>query len=140
MMSEEAKLRNSTLLLQIPFSLESLFEKDPNASFISQLPSAYVNNSSLINLFNDLCVGYQEEMDFNDLPIPFACVATNIVTGEEVVLRSGSVPTAMRASMAIPGVFSPVTIGDMVLVDGGLANNFPSDVLREMGADIIIGS
>ncbi len=139
MMSEEAKLRNSTLLLQIPFSLESLFEKDPNASFISQLPSAYVNNSSLINLFNDLCVGYQEEMDFNDLPIPFACVATNIVTGEEVVLRSGSVPTAMRASMAIPGVFSPVTIGDMVLVDGGLANNFPADVLREMGADIIIG-
>lgn len=78
MMSEEAKLRNSTLLLQIPFSLESLFEKDPNASFISQLPSAYVNNSSLINLFNDLCVGYQEEMDFNDLPIPFACVATNL--------------------------------------------------------------
>lgn len=139
MMSEEVRQRNSTMVLNVPFSLESLYKKDSNASFISQLPSAYVNNSSLINLFNNLCVGYQGEMDFNDLPIPFACVATDMVTGEEVVLRNGSVPTAMRASMAIPGVFSPVTIGDKVLVDGGLVNNFPADVLREMGADIIIG-
>ena len=139
MMSEEARQRNSTLVLNVPFSLESLYKKDPNANFISQLPSAYVNNSSLINLFNDLCVGYQEEMDFNDLPIPFACVATDMVTGEEVVLRNGSIPTAMRASMAIPGVFSPVEIGDKVLVDGGLVNNFPADVLQNMGADIIIG-
>ena len=138
-MSEEARQRNSTLLFQVPFSHESLFDHDPNSTFISQLPSAYVNNSSLINLFNDLCVGYQEEMNFNDLPIPFACVATDMITGNEVVLRSGSVPTAMRASMAIPGVFSPVMMGDKVLVDGGLVNNFPADVLHEMGADIIIG-
>ena len=139
MMSEEMRQRNSTVMLQIPFSDESLFDHDPNSTFISQLPSAYVNNSSLVNLFNDLCVGYQEEMDFNDLPIPFACVATDMITGKEVVLRRGSVPTAMRASMAIPGVFSPVMIDDKVLVDGGLVNNFPADVLREMGADIIIG-
>lgn len=138
-MSEEARQRSSTLLIQVPFSHESLFDNDPESSFISQLPSAYVNNSSLVNLFNDLCVGYQEEMDFNDLPIPFACVATDMITGDEVVLRSGSVPTAMRASMAIPGVFSPVTIDNKVLVDGGLVNNFPADVLKEMGADIIIG-
>ena len=139
MMSKEARVRNSTMVLNVPFSLESLFDSDPNSTFISQLPSAYVNNSSLINLFNDLCVGYQEDMDFNDLPIPFACVATDMISGQEVVLRSGSMPTAMRASMAIPGVFSPVTIGDKVLVDGGLVNNFPADVLKEMGADIIIG-
>lgn len=138
-MSEETRKRNSTLLLQVPFSHESLFDNDPNSTFISQLPSAYVNNSSLINLFNNLCVGYQEEMDFNNLPIPFACVATDMITGNEVVFRSGSVPTAMRASMAIPGVFSPVIVGDKVLVDGGLVNNFPADVLREIGADIIIG-
>ena len=139
MMSKEARQRNSTMVLNVPFSLESLLKKDSNANFISQLPSAYVNNSSLINLFNNLCVGYQEEMDFNNLPIPFACVATDMITGKEVVLRSGSAPTAMRASMAIPGVFSPVEMGDMVLVDGGLVNNFPADVLKEMGADIIIG-
>lgn len=138
-MSLETRERTSSTFLNVPFSLQSLFDKDPNTKFINSLPSAYVNNSSLVNLFNDLCVGYQEQMDFNDLPIPFACVATDIVTGEEVVLRSGSVPTAMRASMAIPGVFSPVSIDDMVLVDGGLVNNFPADVLREMGADIIIG-
>lgn len=138
-MSLETRQRNSTTQLSIPFGHESLFDKDPNTSLINSLPSAFVNNSSLINLFNDLCVGYQEDMDFNDLPIPFACVATDIASGEEVVIRSGSVPTAMRASMAIPGVFSPVTIGDMVLVDGGLVNNFPADVLKEMGADIIIG-
>lgn len=138
-LSEEMRLRNSTMLLQVPFSHESLADNKKNASFISQLPSAYVNNSSLVNLFNDLCIGYQEEMDFNDLPIPFACVATDMITGKEVVLRNGSISTAMRASMAIPGVFSPVMIGDMVLVDGGLVNNFPADVLRDMGADIIIG-
>ena len=138
-MSKESRNRNSTTLLNVPFSLKSVLDKDPNSKFINSLPRAYVNNSSLVNLFNDLCVGYQEEMDFNDMPIPFACVATDIVTGDEVVLRRGSVPTAMRASMAIPGVFSPVNIDDMVLVDGGLVNNFPADVLKEMGADIIIG-
>ena len=138
-MSLETRKRSSTTQLSIPFSHESLFDKDPNTSLINNLPSAYVNNSSLVNLFNDLCIGYQEEMDFNDLPIPFACIATDIATGEEVVMRSGSMPTAMRASMAIPGVFSPVTIGDKVLVDGGLVNNFPADVLKEMGATIIIG-
>lgn len=139
MMSSAMRLRNSTLILSIPFSLESIFDPKSKVSFISQLPSAYVNNSSLINLFSNLCVGYQEDMDFNDLPIPFACVATDMVTGDEVVLRSGIVPEAMRASMAIPGLFSPVTIGNKVLVDGGLVNNFPADVLRDMGADIIIG-
>ena len=139
MMSYEMRKRNSTTLLDVPFSDESFFDSDPNAKFISQLPSAYVNNSSLVNLFNDLCVGYQEEMDFDDLPIPFACVATDMITGKEVVLRRGSISTAMRASMAIPGLFSPVKMGDMVLVDGGLVNNFPADVLRQMGADIIIG-
>ncbi len=138
-MSEELRQRNSTTVINIPFGLKNLFGKDSKSSIIEQLPSAFVNNSSLINLFNDLCVGYQEDMDFNDLPIPFACVATDLVTGNEVVLRSGSIPTAMRASMAIPGVFAPVPMGDKILIDGGLVNNFPADVLREMGADIIIG-
>ena len=93
----------------------------------------------MINLFNDLCVGYQKEMDFNDLPIPFACVATDIKTGKEVDIRHGSVPTAMRASMAIPGVFTPVPMDNHLLVDGGLVNNFPADLVKKMGADIIIG-
>ena len=138
-LSYEMRQRRSTTILNVPYSLSSLLDNTNDGSIMNELPSAYVNNSSLVNLFNDLCVGYQEEMNFNDLPIPFACVASDLITGEEVVLRSGSVPTAIRASMAIPGVFSPVIMDDKVLVDGGLVNNFPADVLREMGADIIIG-
>lgn len=137
-MAEDLRKRSSTTLLNIPFGRDSQRSK-VEAGLMGQLPSAFVINSSLINLFNNLCVGYQEEMDFNNMPIPFACVATDLITGEEVVIRNGSVPTAIRASMAIPGVFAPVVIEDKVLVDGGLVNNFPADVLREMGADIIIG-
>jgi NTE family protein len=137
-MSPEMRQRNSTMFMNIPFSLEGLL-KNKSKSISSYLPSAYVNNTALINLFNDLCIGYQEDINFNELPIPFACVATDIATGKEVVIRHGSVPTAMRASMAIPGVFSPVMMDGKVLVDGGLVNNFPADVLRNMGADIIIG-
>ena len=138
-MSEENRQRYSTMVVNVPFSLEGLVFKKDNSAAVSFMPSAYVNNTALINLFNNLCVGYQKEMDFNNLPIPFACVATDMRTGEEVVIRHGSVPTAMRASMAIPGVFSPVNIDGHTLVDGGLVNNFPVDVLKEMGADIIIG-
>ena len=138
-MSEESRQRYSTMVANIPFSLEGVLFKKKKSTPVSFMPSAYVNNTALINLFNNLCVGYQKEMDFNDLPIPFACVATDIKTGNEVVIRHGSVPTAMRASMAIPGVFTPVYMNGQMLVDGGLVNNFPADVLQEMGADIIIG-
>lgn len=137
-MSTELRKRKSSMALNIPFTMDIL-KKGTYSSTSGFLPSAYVNNTALVNLFNDLCIGYQEETDFNDLPIPFACVATNIATGEQVVLRHGSVPTAMRASMAIPGVFTPVLIDHKVLVDGGLVNNFPADILKSMGADIIIG-
>ena len=138
-LSKDMRERRSTSLVNIPFGSGELGNRHAKESMLSQLPSAYVNNSSLVNLFNDLCVGYQEDMDFDDMPIPFACVATDLITGQEVVLRKGSMPTAMRASMAIPGVFAPVKWDDYVLVDGGLVNNFPADVLRDMGADIIIG-
>ena len=138
-MSEEVRKRSSTMAVNIPFSFNGILNKKEADNTVSFLPSAYVNNTSLINLFNDLCVGYQKDMDFNDLPIPFACVATDIKTGKEVDIRHGSVPLAMRASMAIPGVFSPVNMDGHLLVDGGLVNNFPADVLREMGANIIIG-
>lgn len=138
-LSKEMRDRRSTNLITIPFGDISFLKQSTGGSLLSQLPSAYVNNSSLINLFNDLCIGYQKDMDFNDLPIPFACIATDLITGKEVVLREGNLPTAMRASMAIPGVFAPVHWEDYILIDGGLVNNFPADVLREMGADIIIG-
>ena len=108
-------------------------KKDMNAGGI-------IKGKNLAELFNQLCVGFTDSLDFtHDLPIPFACVATDIITNDEVDFHSGRLPQAMRASMAIPAAFSPVRLGDKVLVDGGLKNNYPADLAREMGADIIIG-
>ena len=94
---------------------------------------------NLDQLFNRLLEGYLDSLDFNDLPIPFACVATDIITNTEIDFHSGYLKQAMRASMSIPGVFAPVRMGNMLLVDGGMRNNYPADIAREMGADIIIG-
>jgi len=99
-----------------------------------------IKGKNLAELFQKVFVGYTDSLDFNkDLKIPFACVATNIMDNSEVVFHSGRLPQAIRSSMSIPAAFSPVRIGDMVLVDGGLKNNFPVDVAREMGAEVIIG-
>lgn len=81
---------------------------------------------------------YMSPMSFDKLPIPFRCVATDLRTQTEVVLDSGRLAQCMRASMAIPGVFSPVRMDGKVLIDGGAMNNLPVDVARNMGADIVI--
>ena len=100
----------------------------------------FIKGKNLAELFQQLCTGFTDSLDFTrDLRIPFACVATNIIDNSEVDFHNGRLPLAMRASMAIPAAFSPVRIGDMVLVDGGLKNNYPADIAREMGAEIIIG-
>ena len=99
-----------------------------------------IQGKNLAELFQQLCIGYTDSLDFSrDLPIQFACVATNVIDNTEYDFHSGRLPYAMRASMAIPAAFSPVRIGDKVLVDGGLRNNYPADIAREMGAEIIIG-
>ena len=99
-----------------------------------------IKGKNLAQLFEKLCVGYTDSLDFSrDLPIPFACVATDIVSYTEYDFHSGRLPQAMRASMAIPAVFSPVRIDSLVLVDGGMRNNFPVDIAKQMGADIVIG-
>ena len=99
-----------------------------------------ITGKNIAELFDKLCVGYTDSLDFSrDLPIPFACVATDIINYEEYDFHSGRLPQAMRASMAIPAVFSPVRLNGKVLVDGGMRNNYPVDIAREMGADIVIG-
>ena len=99
-----------------------------------------IKGKNLAELFQQVCTGYTDSLDFSkDLPIPFACVATDIIDNSEVDFHSGRLPQAMRSSMSIPGAFSPVRIGNRVLVDGGLKNNYPADIAKEMGADIIIG-
>ena len=107
--------------------------RDPHAG-------GFIKGKNLAELFQQLCAGYTDSLNFTrDLRIPFACVATDIIGNTEVVFHSGRLPQAMRASMAIPAAFSPVRIADKVLVDGGLKNNYPADIARQMGADIIIG-
>ena len=146
--SSADKQRRSTYIINIPFNHGELLKRfsslkdddsEGSSSIISSLPDSFIGGTDLLNLFNSLCIGYQDSIDFNMLPIPFACGATDVTPGEAVILRSGKFPEAIRASMAIPGVFSPMTINGQRLVDGGLVNNFPTDVCRDMGADIIIG-
>ncbi len=76
--------------------------------------------------------------DFDQLHIPFRAVATNIENGEPFIIKTGNLARAMRASMSIPGALPPITIDDTLLVDGGIANNVPIDIVRKMGADIVI--
>lgn len=76
---------------------------------------------------------------FEQLNTPFACVASDIISGSEVILNSGSVSKAVSASCAVPALFTPVEYEDMLLVDGGLLNNMPADVCRQMGADVVVG-
>ncbi|MCR4853440.1 MAG: patatin-like phospholipase family protein [Prevotella sp.] len=94
-------------------------------------------NGNLKGYFERI-TGLRDTIDFYNLPIPFACVAVDIQNQKEVVLRSGSLPAAMRATMAIPGVFSAVRINGRTLVDGGMMNVLPADVVKEMGADVVI--
>lgn len=103
------------------------------------LPSGIVSGDNLTNLFSSLSVGYSDSTDFMNLPKPFACVATDLITGNPIVISSGEFSKAVRASMAIPILFNPVKHNETIYVDGGLSNNFPVDVCREMGADYIIG-
>lgn len=103
------------------------------------LPSGIIAGQNIENRINNLCAHVYNIRDFNHFQIPYLCVAMDIVTGEEIVIRSGYLPMAMRSTMAIPTIFEPVHIDSMILVDGGVLNNFPVDHVKEMGADIIIG-
>ena len=101
-------------------------------------PSGLVNTSNIEDLLRGYVAGARLKTDFDELPIPYRAVATDMVSGKMVVLDKGDLATAMRASMAIPGAFSPVTIEDKILADGGLVRNIPIDVARDLCADVVI--
>lgn len=123
------RLKSERYVLSIPFSLKSAAVSD----------AGIIKGKNLARLFSTLTEGYQDSVDFSRLPIPFACVSENLVNGSEVVFHEGILATSMRSSMSIPGVFAPVDLDGMVLVDGGMVNNYPVDVALAMGADYIIG-
>ena len=108
-------------------------------NLLGSLPSGYIYGQNVSNLISSLTIGYQDSTDFQSFPIPFACVATDMVSGKAKIWHSGKMNTAMRSTMSIPGIFAPVRTEGMVLVDGGMRDNYPTALAREMGADIIIG-
>ena len=108
-------------------------------NLLGSLPSGYLYGQNVSNLISSLTIGYQDSIDFQTLPVPYVCVAADLVSGKAKIWHSGKMNTAMRSTMSIPGVFSPVRVDGMVLVDGGIRDNYPTALAREMGADIIIG-
>jgi len=103
------------------------------------LPSGMIEGQHLENKFSELFWPLTEQQRFDSLPIPFHCMAVDVVSGKRVELKSGDLAQAIRSSMAIPTVFAPVRKDSMLLVDGGVARNFPVQEAIDMGADIIIG-
>ena len=133
------KHETRTQIVTIPFGFGTDRQELQKRSFKNSLPTGIVSGDNLINLFNSLSVGYSDPVDFNDLPIPFACVATNMLNGEAAVLDNGIFSKSLRASMAIPVLFDPVNIDEILYADGGLVQNFPAEQCRKMGADFVIG-
>jgi NTE family protein len=103
-----------------------------------ELPSGVIYGQNISMLFSRLCLPSYQIHDFNKLPVPFLCIGSDIVNGQAVVLDHGYLPEAMRASMAIPTVFTPQEIDNTMILDGGIFNNLPVKEVLDMGADIII--
>ena len=103
-----------------------------------QFPEGFNSGQDVVMILDRIALPYSEVKDFNDLPIPFACVATDLVTSQAFVFRQGSLSLALRSTMSLPGVFSPVRWEGHIFADGGLMDNLPVDVAQSMGADLTL--
>lgn len=128
-LSQHDQVLKQRYLLTLPIS------KDKKIT----LPKGLIKGQNVINLFCGLAGELPVEADFNTLPVRFACMAADLEKGKEVVLNRGFFPVALYSSMSIPAVFRPSEMNGNLLVDGGAINNFPTDIAKAMGADIIIG-
>ncbi|MEN3323979.1 patatin-like phospholipase family protein [Mariniflexile soesokkakense] len=132
----------------LPRASKAFYERDnsekyavtlPFDNFKIKLPSALSRGQNTYALFSKLTLHVSEINNFSELPIPFFCIATNIETGQAVMLDSGNLAQSIMASGALPTLFQPVTINGQILIDGGVVNNYPIDELRAKGMDVIIG-
>lgn len=139
---------DNLLIDYVPRSSKSFYEKRndelyalilPFNKFKIEIPQSLSKGMFNYNLFNRLTLHVRHLRDFNQLPIPFLCIATDIELGKQVVLDKGVLAQALFASSALPSVFSPVILDGKLLVDGGVTNNYPIEEVRKLGADIIIG-
>ncbi|MCK4745828.1 MAG: patatin-like phospholipase family protein, partial [Bacteroidales bacterium] len=135
-------LSNKVLLNEVAYEEKDYYNRYINELTISgfslELPKGLIEGQKLTNLLSNLTRPVHDINDFTQLPIPYACIGADIETGLKVVLNKGSLARSIRASMAIPTVFTPVEIDGKLLVDGGLVHNFPVEENLEMGADFII--
>ncbi len=115
------------------------FVSIPVKNYGLAVPQGFIDGQKLSKLLIKLTNPVENISDFSKLPRPFLCIATDIVTGKPVELTHGYLPEAMRASMAIPSIMTPIKIDGQLLVDGGITVNFPVQQVKTMGADIIIG-
>ncbi len=104
-----------------------------------QIPTGLSDGQTVLNVLSKYTQHVNTISDFNKLPIPFLCMATDLENGEQVLLNKGYLPEAVRASSAYPTLLKPIEIDGKLLVDGGIVNNFPVDEVKAMGADVIIG-
>jgi NTE family protein len=118
---------------EVPTSLEFGLRKG------LQFPAGFNTGQQVDLILDRIALPYSELDSFNDLPIPFACVATDLISGKPHVFRSGPLSLALRSTMSLPGIFTPVQTGNHIYADGGLLNNIPIDVAKQMGADIVVG-
>nr|WP_315197935.1 patatin-like phospholipase family protein [uncultured Flavobacterium sp.] len=132
----------------IPRSSKNFYEKRndelyalilPFNKFSIGTPEALSKGMYNFNLLSRLTFPVRHVRDFNELPIPFLCVGTNIALGEQVVFDKGILAQAITGSSSLPSIFAPVIIDNNLIIDGGVINNYPIDEVRKMGADIIIG-
>ncbi|MDO5970675.1 patatin-like phospholipase family protein [Flavivirga aquimarina] len=132
----------------LPRASKAFYERDNNEKyavklpfndFKIKLPSALSRGQNAYNLLSKLTLHVNEIKNFSELPIPFFCIATDIETGEAVMLEKGNLAQSAIASGALPSIFQPVVINDQMLTDGGVVNNYPIDELKAKGMDVIIG-
>lgn len=134
---------------ELPRNSATFFEKEyeektsitlPVTNWKIGLPKAISKGQNVLNLLLELLDKTEHISDFSKLPIPFFCIATDVENGTEVLLERGSLAMAIRASASFPTLLNPVVINDQLLVDGGIANNFPVNLMKSKGIDIIIGA
>lgn len=132
----------------VPRGAKTFYEKDdseryalglPFDNFKVSFPQAISGGQNIYNQFVRLLYHVKDIKDFNQLPIPFLCIATNVETGEAVLLNRGYLPEAIMASGTFPSLFEPSELNGKILIDGGVVNNYPIDEVKALGADLIIG-
>lgn len=139
---------NAFIQDELPRAAKTFYEREdaekyavtlPFDKFKIDLPKGLSKGQNFYNQFSRFTAHVNEIQDFNNLPIPFFCMSTNIETGKQVLLDKGYLPEAVAASGALPSVFNPIELNGVLMTDGGVTNNYPLKEIKEKGAEIVIG-